>query len=235
MKHEKQWKKALLALAMTTALAQSAQAADTKISAMTSGAPAQSGDAAHFARSGADYKLTVGDVSTYIIGQSGGITLPLSVANGGTGAANAASAWSNLGNHATVIPFHVNASSFVTWTSMPAAETAFNGSSRIIAAADLTGYSACRLVVEMGGTAGATGSKIIAKYSTTYAGTTVASYSNLGTSEISVAATTANTLVKSSWIALAAGAQADIYLILTGSGGDGSTSPNFGNIFLQCR
>jgi hypothetical protein len=54
-------------------------AVDKKISQLTSGAPAQAGDETVIARSGANYKLTVADIVGYI-------GLPVSVANGGTGA-----------------------------------------------------------------------------------------------------------------------------------------------------
>ena len=52
--------------------------ADTKISALTSGAPAQATDATVIARAGANYKLTVSDIVGYL-------GSPISVANGGTG------------------------------------------------------------------------------------------------------------------------------------------------------
>lgn len=54
-------------------------AVDKKISQLASGAPAQAGDETVIARSGANYKLTVADIVGYI-------GLPVSVANGGTGA-----------------------------------------------------------------------------------------------------------------------------------------------------
>jgi len=52
--------------------------ADTKISALTSGAPAQATDATVIARSGANYKLTVSDIVGYL-------GSPITEANGGTG------------------------------------------------------------------------------------------------------------------------------------------------------
>ena len=52
--------------------------ADTKISALTSGAPAQAGDETVVARAGANYKLTVSDIVGYL-------GSPVTVANGGTG------------------------------------------------------------------------------------------------------------------------------------------------------
>jgi hypothetical protein len=52
--------------------------ADTKISALSSGAPAQAGDETVVARSGANYKLTVANIVGYL-------GTPITVANGGTG------------------------------------------------------------------------------------------------------------------------------------------------------
>jgi hypothetical protein len=54
--------------------------ADTKISALASGAPAQGTDETVIARSGANYKLTVANIAAYL-------GTPITVANGGTGAA----------------------------------------------------------------------------------------------------------------------------------------------------
>ncbi|NBN88336.1 MAG: hypothetical protein EBV32_04520 [Proteobacteria bacterium] len=54
--------------------------ADTKISALASGAPAQGTDETVIARSGSNYKLTVAQITGYL-------GTPITVANGGTGAA----------------------------------------------------------------------------------------------------------------------------------------------------
>ena len=55
--------------------------ADTKISALSSGAPAQATDETVVARSGANYKLTVANIVGYL-------GSPITVANGGTGVSN---------------------------------------------------------------------------------------------------------------------------------------------------
>ena len=52
--------------------------ADTKISALSSGAPAQATDETVIARGGANYKLTVANIAAYL-------GSPITVANGGTG------------------------------------------------------------------------------------------------------------------------------------------------------
>lgn len=54
-------------------------AADTKISAMTSAAPAQAADAVHVARAGGDFRLSVADYAKYIIGSTTGVVMPTSI------------------------------------------------------------------------------------------------------------------------------------------------------------
>ena len=58
--------------------------ADTKISALSSGAPAQGTDETVIARGGANYKLTVANIVAYL-------GSPITVANGGTGIASGTS------------------------------------------------------------------------------------------------------------------------------------------------
>jgi len=125
----------------------------------------------------------------------------------------------------------------ITWTDMPLAEDAFNGSIRTSLKMDLTNFSHARLVVRKMGTAGAAASKIIAKYSTVNPGSsfTAGDWSNLGASEISCAVNVTNQEVVSSWVALATLAKDDVYLTLTGSGGDGALDPIFGNCYIEFK
>ena len=44
-----------------------------------------------------------------------------------------------------------------------------------------------------------------------------------------------NTVVSSAWINLVAGAKADVFIGLIGSGGDGALDPAFGSIVAQFR
>lgn len=130
---------------------------------------------------------------------------------------------------------YVSAAAVMTWTNMPAAETLFLASSgRYITNLDLSQFTQVRLVVNKRATAGAASSKLILKYSTTYTAT-VGSLSNIGTSEVSCAINTTNTVITSSWIDLASGAIDDVYVAVTGSGGDGILDPQFGTINLQFR
>jgi hypothetical protein len=67
--------------------------ADTKISALSSGAPAQAGDETVVARSGANYKLTVANIVGYL-------GTPITEANGGTGESSYTSGQLLIGNAA---------------------------------------------------------------------------------------------------------------------------------------
>ncbi|MGE0757069.1 MAG: hypothetical protein AB7O38_08615 [Pirellulaceae bacterium] len=122
----------------------------------------------------------------------------------------------------------------VTWTNMPAADTNFGGNSSRITRFDLTPFTQCRLVVNKAGTAANAGAKLHLRYYTA-SSLTVGDYLQIGTSEVSVAVDTTNTILSSSWIDLASGAKADVYLNVVGSGGDGAISPVFGTIKMQFR
>jgi hypothetical protein len=84
------------------------------------------------------------------------------------------------------------------------------------------------------GTAGAANSKFILRYRTTFS-TTVGDYSDIGTSEVSVAVNTTNTVLSTSWINLAANAKADVFVAVVGSGGDGALDPGFGSVIAQFK
>jgi hypothetical protein len=117
---------------------------------------------------------------------------------------------------------------------MPAAVTFWNGSYRHISKNDLTNFTQCRLIVNKQGTAGNAGAKLILRYRTAFSAT-VGDYSDIGTSEVSVAVNTTNTVLASNWINLAEGAKADVFVCLAGSGGNGVLDPIFGIITAQFK
>lgn len=133
-----------------------------------------------------------------------------------------------------VVPINCAPAAGSTWTNQPAADTFLLGSHRHIAKADLTEYRQVRLVVNKQATSANAGATIRAAYRTTFS-TTVGDYSAIGTSTVSVAIDTTNTVLASSWIDLAAGAKADVFLALIGAGGDGVIDPTFGSMSLQFR
>lgn len=121
-----------------------------------------------------------------------------------------------------------------TWSNMPSAVTFFVASHRHVHKVDLTGCTEARLVVNKQATAGAATAKLILRYSTSFS-TTVGNYSDVGTSEVSVAINVINNVLASAWIPLAPAAKADIFIALVGSGGNGALDPQFGNISAQFR
>jgi hypothetical protein len=123
-----------------------------------------------------------------------------------------------------------------TWLSMPAAVTFFDNSTGFVTQADLTAYNQVRLIVNKQATAGAASSKIILRYQLTSGSPfTASSYSDIGTSEVSVAVNVANNILVSSWINMATAAKDDVWVTIVGIDGDGTISPQFGNIYAEFR
>ena len=118
-----------------------------------------------------------------------------------------------------VVPL-VNAS--VTWTNMPAAATEFTGLPRT--KYDLTNADECRIVLDIGVVGAGT---LTIQYSTDQA-----TWVNL--SPASPAISALNVLV-SAWAAVPAGARADVFLRVLGTGGDGVFDPQFRLVQLQVR
>ena len=86
------------------------------------------------------------------------------------------------------------------------------------------------------GSAGAASSKIILRYQATSGSPfTASSYSDIGTSEVSVAVNVANNILVSSWINMASGAKDDVWVTILGIDGDGTINPQFGNIYAEFR
>lgn len=135
------------------------------------------------------------------------------------------------------VDFAVPVLAALVWTNMPSAlsfllSTATVG--KCITKADLTNFTECRLLVNKQGTAGAAASKLILRYWTSFT-QTVATFADAGTSEVSVATNVQNTFLATAWVPLAAGAKADVFLAVLGSGGDGTLDPAFGPITAEFR
>jgi hypothetical protein len=123
----------------------------------------------------------------------------------------------------------------LTWTNMTAAAGFLGVSHRHVDRVDLTGYTQVRLRVNKQATAGAAASKAILSYKAAPFSVTVGDYVNIGTSEVSVAVNVANAYLETAWIDLAAGAKADVFVAVTGSGGDGVLDPAFGTITAEFK
>jgi len=123
-----------------------------------------------------------------------------------------------------------------TWLAMPSALSFFDSSTGFVTQADLTAYNQVRLIVNKQATAGAGSSKIILRYQAISGSPfTASSYSDIGTSEVSVSVNVTNTILVTSWINMAAGAKDDVWLTILGINGDDTISPQFGNIYAEFR
>jgi hypothetical protein len=125
----------------------------------------------------------------------------------------------------------------LVWSNMPAALSFLFSTATVgkeIQKADLTNFTQCRLLVNKQGTSGAAAAKLILRYRTAF-NQVVANYSDIGVSEVSVAVNVNNTYLATAWIDLAAGAKADVFVAVLGSGGDGVLDPAFGAIIAEFR
>ena len=131
------------------------------------------------------------------------------------------------------VPIAIPVLAALAWTNMPAALSFWLSSATVakcVTRVDLTGYTQVRLLVNKQGVAGNAGSKLILRYKGAPFTQAVANYSDIGTSEVSVAVSVLNIFLDTGWINLAGGAKADVFLALMGSGGNGALDPAFGYI-----
>lgn len=139
-------------------------------------------------------------------------------------------------NQPTAAPIAINVlvistgGSAIAWV-VPAALTEFNGSLGYRSQADLTNATEARVVLTFPSVALLLSPPTLAAQYSTDGGSTW-NYLDGGTGP-SVAYSSLS--LTSSWITLAAGAQADVLLRVVASGGDGTTSINFGSVYLQVK
>jgi len=126
----------------------------------------------------------------------------------------------------------------LAWTNQPAALSFWLSTATVakdVQRVDLTGYTQVRLRVNKQGTAGAAASKLILRYKASPFTQVVANYSDVGASEVSLAINVQNGYLETAWINWVAGAKADVFLTLLGSGGDGVLDPAFGYIVAEFK
>lgn len=136
------------------------------------------------------------------------------------------------------VPLALPVLAALVWTNMPTALSFWLSTATVakgVERVDLTGYTQVRLRVNKQGTAGASASKLILRYKAAPFTQAVANYSDIGVSEVSVAVNVTNTYLETAWINLAAGAKADVFLALVGSGGDGALDPAFGTVTAEFK
>jgi major tropism determinant Mtd-like protein len=121
----------------------------------------------------------------------------------------------------------------LTNTDQPAAERALANSTRFILRADLTGYSDVRLGVRVTA-AGAAGAIVTLKYMITFS-TTVGDWLQIGSAAQVTASLAATGWATSGWVSLAAGAKADVHLVVSEQGGDAVADPAVGPVTAEFR
>lgn len=121
-----------------------------------------------------------------------------------------------------LVEFHARGDASMTLTDVAAGDAFLGKSNSNIRRADLSYFTQVRFHCRVTGAATA-GTLIKLRYRTSFS-TTIGDYVDIGTSAVQVdlAATGHST---SSWIDLAAGAKADVYLAPVQTGGDGATDP----------
>jgi len=119
-------------------------------------------------------------------------------------------------------------------TNAPATARFWCNSHRHVRWVDLTNYTEVKFQVNRQATNGAAGYTLELRYHTAFA-TTVGTYSQIGTSAVSVNCVTANTWYETGWIALTAGAKAGVWLAIQASGGDGALDPTCGAVVAVFR
>lgn len=129
----------------------------------------------------------------------------------------------------------------LTWTSMPAALSFWNGATTgtgryfSLCKLDLTNYTQVKMIMVKGSVAGAAGSLVRLRYLTTD-DNTAANYLTIGSSEVSITfGTGVNQIYDTGWIDLVAGAKADVFCVLLGLNGDGAASPTFHKVYALFR
>ena len=135
------------------------------------------------------------------------------------------------------LSYHVPLLSGSPWTNMPAALSFWLGTAaaaKHIHKVDLTGYSQVRLLVFKSTVAGAAAAKLILRYQTGF-NQTVANYSDIGAAEVSVDVNVQNAYLDTGFINLVAGAKAEVFVALLGSGGNGTLDPAFGIIEAEFK
>lgn len=131
--------------------------------------------------------------------------------------------------------FYAYASGNHTLTNQVSGEQFLANSSRNVKLIDLSPCTEVRFNVRVvTGSASVNNPRLIVKYATSWT-TTLGSYSDIGTSEVSASLATA-TLATSGWIDLAAGAQIEsCYVTVVQIGGDGVADPAFAHVDVEFR
>jgi hypothetical protein len=112
--------------------------------------------------------------------------------------------------------------------------TAFGSSAAYIQKANQEAYTECRLLVHKLAVAGFGDSLLILSYSTVNT-QTAGDYSAASAEDVSENVNVVNDFLASDWKPLATLAQADVFITVIGTGGNGTIDPQFGQIVAEFR
>jgi len=132
-------------------------------------------------------------------------------------------------------PFHAYATGTAQLGTHPSTAQFLLNASQNIQLADLANYSQCRIFHRTITNSASTNTpRLIARYVTSYT-STVASWLDIGTSEVSSSLASYG-VQNSGWMDLAAGAKADdVYISIIQIGGDGTATPRVASVFIEFR
>ena len=133
--------------------------------------------------------------------------------------------------HVCILPGSTLSNAFV-WTNMPSAETILFNVNVNRFGLDLTPFTQMRWSFWLN-VMGSAGAKLFVQWAATETGTYAAIDGAAGTELAIDSGGTARK--RSGWVNLAAGARADVFVRIAGSGGDGVADPGFGSMYLEFR
>ena len=132
-------------------------------------------------------------------------------------------------------PLHADGSANLTLTNQANSEQFLGNSNRNIVKLDLTNYADVRLRIRVAvGSASVNNPRVYLEYRATTFSTTIGDYLAIGASAVNVSLTTAG-WVETAWIALVAGAKADVWIALLQNGGDAAADPALGCAYVEFR
>jgi hypothetical protein len=120
-------------------------------------------------------------------------------------------------------------------TNQPSTEQFLANHERHVKKLELGLYTHARLAAWVGvGSASVNSPRLLMKYRTTFSAS-IADYSNIGTSEISISMASAGILITSAWTPLVTAAQADVFIAASQIGGNGTADPSVNHVLFQFK
>lgn len=139
--------------------------------------------------------------------------------------------------HGATLYYHSDAAASVALTNQSSSEAFFTqNNNRSVHKFNATNYTHVRIVVNVIGLSASVNSpRLYPKYITTN-DASIANFTTIGTGLTTEAASLAAVdIVASDWIALPAGAKADVFFAVAQNGGDGAADPATGSVSLQFK